>query len=144
MISSLVISFVLILFSIPADARIRFDLPAQPLALALTVVGNLANLNVLFDSALVDGIEAPPLKAELSADDALARLLAGTRLHAIHVNEKTVSIVTEAETNDLQRLSTSPMPVAMIRKRPVATIQLRVRKNPVRTTRIVTNIKPVS
>jgi len=79
--------------SVPADAQIRFDLPPQPLAQALTSVGSLANLNVYFDPALVDGHQAPALKADLSVDEALARLLAGTQLHAVHVDENTVRVV---------------------------------------------------
>ncbi|MDB6162445.1 MAG: TonB-dependent receptor, plug, partial [Gammaproteobacteria bacterium] len=96
-VSAFAASLALICLSVAADAKIRFDLPAQPLTVALTTVGNLANLNILFDSTLVDGLLAPPLKAELSADDALALLLAGTRLRALRVNGNTVSVVTEAE-----------------------------------------------
>lgn len=80
----------------PAVAQIHFDLPAQPLAQALTTVGNLANVNILFDSPAVDGIQAPSLKAELSVDDALTRLLDGTQLRIVRINENTVSVLTEA------------------------------------------------
>jgi iron complex outermembrane receptor protein len=94
--AALVFSFL----SIPADAQIRFDLPAQSLAQALTSVGNLANLNIYFDPSLVDGRNAPPLKADLNVDEALTRLLAGTRLHAVRVDENTVRVVADpAETH---------------------------------------------
>ena len=79
----------------PATAQIRFDLPAQPLAQALMTVGNLANVNVFFDPTIVKGLEAPALKAELTADAALVRILAGTRLHAIRVDDHTIRVMSE-------------------------------------------------
>lgn len=80
-------------FALTARAQIRFDLPAQPLSQSLTTLGSLANLNIYFDAQTVDGIQAPALKAALSADDALARLLAGTKLHAVRVDGNTVRVV---------------------------------------------------
>jgi outer membrane receptor protein involved in Fe transport len=87
-----------------ASAQIHFDLRAQPLAVALTTVGNIAHINVLFDSALVDDLQAPPLKDELSAEDALRRLLAGTRLRVLRVNDKTMTVVTEEDAKRIQAL----------------------------------------
>lgn len=81
--------------STSAVAQIRFDLPAQSLAQALTAVGSLGNVNVLFDARQVDGLQAPALKAEVSADDALARLLSGTQLRAVRVDEHTVRVIAE-------------------------------------------------
>jgi outer membrane receptor protein involved in Fe transport len=86
-------AIVLFTFTSTADAQIRFDLPAQPLSQALTTLGSLANLNIYFDATTVEGIQAPALKAELSANDALARLLAGTRLRAVRVDENTVRVI---------------------------------------------------
>ena len=83
-------------------APIRLDLPAQPLAQALTTLGSLANLNIYFDAPIVDGIEAPALKAELSPDDALSRLLAGTRLRAVRVDENTFRVVTVTDSKHAQ------------------------------------------
>jgi outer membrane receptor protein involved in Fe transport len=90
------------LFSLPAVAQILFDLPSQPLAQALTSVGNLANLNIYFDPRLVDGHQAPALKASLTVDEALARLLAGTQLHAVRVDENTVRVVADPESKNAQ------------------------------------------
>src|SRR5215467_10914746 len=78
-----------------AAAQIRFDLPAQPLAQALMSVGNLAHVNVFFDPTIVKGLEAPALKADLTADDALARILAGTHLHAVRVDDHTIRVMSE-------------------------------------------------
>jgi iron complex outermembrane recepter protein len=69
-----------------------FNLPAQPLAESLKAVGAQTNVNVMVSPPLVDGKQAPPLKANLSAKDALANLLAGTGLEYHFVNDQTVVI----------------------------------------------------
>jgi len=79
-----------------AAAQIRFDLPAQPLAQALMSVGNLAHVNVFFDPTIVKGLESPALKAELTPDDALARILAGTHLHAVRVDDHTIRVISQS------------------------------------------------
>jgi iron complex outermembrane receptor protein len=99
----LVTSLLLTFNTLRAHAQIRLDLPAQPLAQALTALGSLANLNIYFDAPTVDGIQAPALKAELSADEALSRLLAGTRLRAVRVDENTVRVVTVGSAKEAQR-----------------------------------------
>ncbi len=75
------------------NTKSRFDLSAQPLAKALNAFAVQAGINIYFDPPAVAGLESPPLKAELTAGDALARLLAGTRLRAVYVNENTVRVV---------------------------------------------------
>src|ERR1700722_16490666 len=69
-----------------------FDLPAQPLAESLKAIGAKANLNVMVSPALVDGKQAPALKAKLSAKDALAQLLKGSGLDFHFINDQTVVI----------------------------------------------------
>ena len=69
-----------------------FNLPAQPLAESLKAVGAQSNVNVLVTPDLVDGKQAPALKANLSVTDALTALLQGTGLEYHFVNEQTVVI----------------------------------------------------
>jgi iron complex outermembrane receptor protein len=69
-----------------------FNLPGQPLAESLRAVGAQTNVNVMVSAPLVDGKQAPALKANLSVNEALARLLAGTGLEYHFVNEQTVVI----------------------------------------------------
>ena len=57
-----------------------FNLPAQPLAESLKAIGAETNINVMVSPSLVDGKQAPALKATLSAKDALEKLLEGTGL----------------------------------------------------------------
>lgn len=69
-----------------------FNLPAQPLAESLKAIGTQTGLNIMVSPPLVDGKQAPALKANLTAKDALARLLVGTRLEYHFVNDQTVVI----------------------------------------------------
>ena len=94
-INGLAFSFLLVCLSTPTWAQVHFDLPSQPLAQALTSIGSLANLNMYFDPAVVDGHQAPALKANLSVEAALTRLLADTGLHAVRVDESTVRVIPE-------------------------------------------------
>ncbi|MGE8547194.1 MAG: TonB-dependent siderophore receptor [Alcaligenes sp.] len=59
-----------------APAAIRIS--AQPLASALLQLGEQADLQIFFSRADVDGHQAGALSGQLSPDDALRRLLAGT------------------------------------------------------------------
>ncbi len=88
-------SLLLFLFVTTTHAQIRLDLPTQPLSQSLTAVGTLGHLNVMFDPSVVDGLQAPALKAELSAEDALGRLLSGTKLHAVRVDPNTIRVIAE-------------------------------------------------
>lgn len=74
-----------------------FTLPSQPLAESLKALGAQTNINVMVSPRLVDGKQAPALKATLSAKDALARLLEGTGLEYHFVNERTVVIREKAQ-----------------------------------------------
>lgn len=63
----------------PAD-RFVFNLPAEPLSQALRDVGVSTGRNVIAPADLVEGRLAPPLTGTYTAEEAVARLLAGTRL----------------------------------------------------------------
>jgi iron complex outermembrane recepter protein len=73
-----------------AQAKAAFDLPAQPLADSLRAVGSQTNINLLFDPPLVAGRKAPALKVEVTADEALTRLLVGTGIKHEFLNETTI------------------------------------------------------
>src|SRR5580698_1524928 len=73
-----------------AQSKAVFDLPAQPLADSLRAVGSQTNINLLFDPPLVAGKKAPALKAEVTADEALTRLLVGTGIKHEFLNETTI------------------------------------------------------
>jgi iron complex outermembrane receptor protein len=81
-------------WSVAADAQmiVHFDLPSQPLARSLTAIGTATNTNVGFTASQVAGLLAPPLKADLTVDGALQRVLAGTGLRPRHLNDHTILI----------------------------------------------------
>jgi iron complex outermembrane recepter protein len=82
-----------------ADAQklVHFDLPAQPLAQSLNAIGTATNTDVGFSASQVAGLLAPPLKANLTVDAALTRVLVGTGLRPKHLDDHTIVIAaTEA------------------------------------------------
>ena len=76
-----------------ADPKIRFDVPAGPLADMLDAVGRKARLDIIyFDSSMLKGMEASALHGELTADQAIAQLLAGKPVHPVRTGERTIAI----------------------------------------------------
>jgi iron complex outermembrane receptor protein len=77
-----------------ADAQmlVHFDLPAQPLAQSLKAIGTATNTDVGFSATQVAGLLAPPLKANLTVDGALTRVLVGTGLRPKHLDDHTIVI----------------------------------------------------
>lgn len=61
-------------------AGLAFDLPAEPLAKSLNQVARQAGVQVVFASPLAEGRQAPALKGNFTARQALERLLAGSGL----------------------------------------------------------------
>ncbi len=57
-----------------------YDIPAGPLAVALNRFGEAANVELVYDSALTNGVSSPGLKGSFSTAEALSRLLVGTGL----------------------------------------------------------------
>ncbi|HTY50831.1 MAG TPA: TonB-dependent receptor, partial [Steroidobacteraceae bacterium] len=75
-----------------AQELVHFDLPAQPLAKSLEAIGIATNTDVGFRSSQVAGRKAPALKADLTVDGALLRVLAGTGLRPQHLDGHTIVI----------------------------------------------------
>src|SRR5579859_5815942 len=84
-----------------AQNLVHFDLPAQPLAQSLVAIGAATNTDVGFRASQVEGLLAPPLKADLTVDGALTRVLAGTGLRPKHLDDHTIVIAAaDASTAD--------------------------------------------
>src|SRR5579885_3455591 len=75
-----------------AQATYRFDLPEQPLADSLRAIAAKVGTNILFDSKDVKDLKAAPLRAELSTNDAIQRVLRGTGLEAENTTSGAVII----------------------------------------------------
>jgi len=63
-----------------AAPETRFDLPAQPLPMALNRLARAAGIEVTFLPSLVRGLQAPELHGDYTVDEALGRVLKGTGL----------------------------------------------------------------
>jgi len=73
------------------EAR-RFDIPAQPLADALTLFGRQAGLQVTLKATIADSLSAPEVSGSMPPQQALQRLLAGTGIVWHFSNDNTVAL----------------------------------------------------
>src|SRR5689334_19439393 len=79
--------------SVAAEQAVyRFDLPAQPLMDSLRAIAQQTGSNVLFQSRDLSGINAIELKGELTAAEAIERLLVGTKLQTQRTTPTTVIV----------------------------------------------------
>src|SRR6266851_4886707 len=84
-----------------AQILVHFDLPAQSLARTLKAIGTATNTDVGFSASQVAGFMAPSLRADLTVDGALMRVLAGTGLRPQHLDDHTIVIAsTGSSTSD--------------------------------------------
>ncbi len=79
-----------------AQARMRFDLPAQPLEISLRSVARSTDINILMDRKLVAGLAAPAVNGELTIAQVMRRLLTGSRLAYRFVNDHTIVLGMDA------------------------------------------------
>lgn len=84
----------LVFWSCRSDAQtlVHFDLPAQSLAQSLKAIATASNMDVGFNASHIAGLLAPPLKATLTVDGALMRVLVGTGLRSKHLDDHTIVI----------------------------------------------------
>ena len=74
-----------------------FDIPAQPLAQAITQYERQSGVRVSFDTSAAIGRESRAVSGNLSAEDALTQLLAGTGLRYRFTARMTVALVSSGE-----------------------------------------------
>ncbi len=80
-----------------AQAAFKVDVPAQDLGDALRSIGRQTNTNVIFEPALVKGLSAGSIHAELTAEEAIRQLLIGTRLAARRTSADTIVVQRQPE-----------------------------------------------
>jgi len=88
-----------------AQETVELNLPAQSLEQALVELGRYTGLSIAFDPAQVRGLQAPALAGQMSPQDALDRLLAGTGLVATVRGQ--VATVRPAEVSALPAVTVS-------------------------------------
>ena len=77
-----------------------FDLPVETLDKALRDFAIQAHCNIAFEPSVVAGLQAPAIKGEFTAADALAMILAGTRLTPVNIDENTIRVVRSPDSSD--------------------------------------------
>ena len=91
-------------------ARIRFSIPARPLADALSEFSRQAGVRVVLDRAAPAGVMAPAISGTYRAPEALRMLLAGTGLTARFIDTET-AVVARGGTDDVPVYSLTPITV---------------------------------
>lgn len=76
-----------------ASAEFQFDIPAQPLASSLKAYSAITNLELYYESSLIDRFQSSAIRGTLSADVALRRLLEGSGLSVASFERGTVTIL---------------------------------------------------
>jgi iron complex outermembrane receptor protein len=76
----------------------RFDLPAEALDKALRDFAQQANCNISYNPELVSGLQAPAIKGDYEPAEVLSRLLKGTRLRAVTLNDDTIQVLERVST----------------------------------------------
>lgn len=66
--------------AVAAEPVVTVSLPAASLRASLMALADQAGINILFETELVAGLQAPPVQGRLTARQALDRLLAGSRI----------------------------------------------------------------
>ncbi|MBS0221311.1 MAG: TonB-dependent receptor [Proteobacteria bacterium] len=80
-----------------ASRTATFDIPAQPLASALTAFGRQASLQVIVDPAIVEGRTGTGVSGTLTAEQALGRILAGTGISYRFTSPYSVTIAASGQ-----------------------------------------------
>src|SRR5882672_3672434 len=88
------------------NATTSFDLPTQPLGLALKAVAEQAGIQILFEEKVVRGLQAPALKAQESALQALNTLLDNTGLEYA-ARDETIAVRKKSSTASSQNTATA-------------------------------------
>src|SRR5262245_45767954 len=75
-----------------AESRVRFDVHAGPLSVALNQLAEAGGVQFLYSSGLADGLQSPGLSGTFSVNEAIARVLTGTGLTYRFIDARTVAI----------------------------------------------------
>jgi hypothetical protein len=87
-------------------AQLQFDIPSQPLASSLKEYSAITNLEIYYESSLVDGHRSPSIRGSFSPHVALRRLLEGTGFSIASFEPGTITILPDkpVEGQDLAAL----------------------------------------
>src|SRR3982074_1343073 len=78
--------------AVRAQILVHFDLPAQSLARSLKAIGTATNTDVGLSASQVAGLRPPSLRADLTLDGALMRVLTRTGMRWQPLEAQTIVI----------------------------------------------------
>jgi outer membrane receptor protein involved in Fe transport len=101
------------LFATPdafAQTLYDFNLPQQALADSLRAIGHQTSINILFDPRSVEKLTAPAVHGQLSASQAVNRILAGTNLAVEQTEANTLLVEPKDKAAKAQAAATNDPP----------------------------------
>jgi len=81
----------------PAQQKVNFDIASQPVAGALTALGQQSGLTIMLASAAKSEAMSPAIVGDYTPDEALRKIIASSGLKAEYLDSKTVAIRAAAE-----------------------------------------------
>ncbi|MDT8872270.1 STN domain-containing protein [Komagataeibacter rhaeticus] len=79
--------------AVPPSPAQPFSIPAQPLGRALAALGAQTGMQIAFDSATIAGARSGAVSGQMTAEQALASLLAGTGISYHRTGAHSVSLI---------------------------------------------------
>lgn len=76
-----------------SSQTIEFEIPAEPLELALNAYGEKTKIQLFVDAAMISGLRSGALKGSFAPEDALAKMLAGTGLTVRAIGDQGFTLV---------------------------------------------------
>ena len=75
-----------------ADATYAFNIPEGPLADTLRAIGHQTTMNIVFAPETVDDARSPPIRGDLTVEEAVTRALSRTKLQARQATANSILI----------------------------------------------------
>jgi iron complex outermembrane receptor protein len=96
-------------YAADAGKAVQFNIPAQSLSSALIRFSADTKLQVLYDSAVAEHLQAPALNGSYTPEQALGQLLKGTGLNYRYSDDKTVTLEAPSHQGQVQKVNATTL-----------------------------------
>ncbi|MGJ0427916.1 TonB-dependent siderophore receptor [Methylobacter sp.] len=96
-------------YAADAGKAVQFNIPAQSLSSALIRFSADTKLQVLYDSAVAEHLQAPALNGSYTPEQALGQLLKGTGLNYRYSDDKTITLETPSHQGQVQKVNATTL-----------------------------------
>ncbi|WAK02517.1 TonB-dependent siderophore receptor [Methylobacter sp. YRD-M1] len=96
-------------YAADAGKAVQFNIPAQSLSSALIRFAADTNLQVLYDSAVAERLQAPALNGSYTPEQALGKLLKGTGLNYRYSDDRTITLDAPSHQGQVQKVNATTL-----------------------------------